>query len=118
MTTDPELLGIDPDPVQIRRVYPSEVTVGEVFYPKALTIVTRVGVFVWTSAGGGDDTPTLQLAEVYDPAVSVVPREHLLRQSPMTLVTAVAGDVVVRKGRGCGCGSRLSGFHPFTRSGA
>ena len=98
-------------PVTVRKVWPAEVALpdGRVLRD-ALVVVTQVRVYVWTASQAGQIE--LVWNSGYDPAGSVLTREHLLVASPLRVATE-AGVLSVNKGRGCGCGNPLGRWQPW-----
>jgi hypothetical protein len=102
-------------PVVLRDVFPAEVWVDGVVYRTARAIVTRERVYVWQAEGRQQ---LLRLDEAYLPESSTVPRYNAgpreetrlqLRDSEPGAMRAL----VVRRQRGCGCGSSLRGWRPW-----
>lgn len=101
------LLPLETDAIITRRVWPAQVNLGPVMYRAALVIVTERQVYVWTRR---------DMIVVSDRWLSgsTLPPAHLLAAQPMTVLTESSGTVVVNLDGGCGCGSDLRGFQPFT----
>ena len=98
-------------PVTVRKVWPAEVALPDgTVVRDALVVVTQVRVYVWRASPAGQ----IELAwnSAYDPAGSVLTREHLLAASPLRVSTP-AGLVLVNRGRGCGCGNPLARWQPW-----
>jgi hypothetical protein len=99
-------------PVVVRDVFPAEVTLstGEQ-YRSARVVVTRARVYVWI----GDRRERVAVLErPYLPEVSIVPRYNAPPREPSHLALEGGVLVTVRRMRGCGCGSPLTGWQPWT----
>jgi hypothetical protein len=70
-------------------------------------VLTAERLYVWVASGGSAE---LAAELPYDPERSVRPRGD---RAPWTAQTD-EGIVTVDRGRGCGCGSPLRSFAPFT----
>jgi hypothetical protein len=101
-------------PVVVRDVFPAEVYAGDLVYRTARVVITRTRVYVWQAEGRDQH---LRLVAVYDPEASTVPRYNASPREQSTLVLPGSPfgieRVVVRRQRGCGCGSSLRGWRPW-----
>jgi hypothetical protein len=99
-------------PVVVRDVFPAEVHVDGLVYRSARAIVTRERVYVFQAEGR---ERILRLDEAYAPVVSVVPRYNAAPREHATLALVADPErvLVIRRQRGCGCGSPLRGWRPW-----
>lgn len=106
----------EPNPVVLRDVFPAEVHVDGLVYRTARAIVTRERVYVWQAQGR---ERALRLDEAYLPESSTVPRYNAgpREETRLQLRGSEPGamrSLVIRRQRGCGCGSPLRGWHPWS----
>ena len=105
------------NPVELRKVFPANVTLptGDEL-TDVLAIVTRERVYVWGQQGGA---AALRFEARYvDPGR--LPHVSELSAAPMQLSVRSEDDteegiVVITRSRGCGCGSILRSFRPWSR---
>jgi len=96
------------DPVVIRDVFPAEVALPGQHLRSARVVVTRARVYAWI----GDRE--LILDAEYDPGESAVPALNAPPSRAAHLRLADGSEVHVNKQRGCGCGSPLKGWQPWS----
>jgi hypothetical protein len=102
-------------PVVVRDLFPAEVQVGGSVYRTAFAVITRERLYVWQAEGRDR---ILRFVMEYDPGRSTVPPYHAPPRQEARLYAAgprddLAGAVVVRRQRGCGCSSSLRGWRPW-----
>lgn len=112
MTAETDL-GLAPEesPVVLRDVFPAEVHIGGHVYRTAFAIVTRARLYVYQAEGRAR---ILRLEAEYDPAASTVPRYNAGPREDATLQLLDGRTARVTRQRGCGCGSPLRGWHPWS----
>lgn len=121
MTAAPELaseLPPEPSPVVVRDLFPAEVQLGDLVYRTAFAVVTRERLYVWQAEGRDR---VLRLSERYDadastiPAYNAPPRQaaHVALVDDTDDPDLAGASIVVRRQRGCGCGSSLRGWRPW-----
>lgn len=106
-------IGAEDAPVVIRDLFPAEVQLGDLVYRTALAVITRRRLYVWQAEGRDR---VLRLVAEYDPAGSTIPPYNAAPRQQATLRLLGHPDAsyaVVRRQRGCGCGSSLRGWHPW-----
>jgi hypothetical protein len=106
-------IGAEEAPVVIRDLFPAEVQLGDLVYRTAFAVITRRRLYVWQAEGR---ERVLRLVAEYDPDASTVPRYNAPPREPATLVLLGhpdASTAIVRRQRGCGCGSSLRGWRPW-----
>jgi hypothetical protein len=103
-------LVIEDDPIVVRDLFPAEVQVGDVTYRTAFAIITRERLYVWQAEGR---ERVLRLSAAYDPARSTIPAYHAPPRQDARVVMYDGRTAVVRRQRGCGCGSSLRGWRPW-----
>ena len=106
---------IEDAPVVVRDLFPAEVQLGDLTYRTAFAVITRERVYVWQAEGR---ERVLRFVMKYDPDRSTVPAYNAPPRQEARLYPAgpdddLAGVVVVRRQRGCGCGSSLRGWRPW-----
>jgi len=103
----------EPAPVVIRDVFPAEAHVDGIVYRSARVVITRERVYVWQAEGR---ERVLRLDEAYTSVVSTVPRYNASPREHATLALVAEPErvLVVRRQRGCGCGSPLRGWRPWS----
>lgn len=108
LTADPE-----PEPVVIRDVFPAEVATPSGVYRQARAVVTRTRLYVWVAEGDG---PRLVLCEAINPGRTVFARPNAPRSHAhhVTLSGQEEATVHVTRARGCGCGSPLKSWQPWS----
>ncbi len=111
MTAAPALPEHETRPVVVRDVFPAEVWIDGYAYRTARAIVTRERVYVFQGEGRERH---LRLDEPYDPAASTVPRYNAGPREATHLTLADGRSLVIRRQRGCGCGSPLRGWSPWS----
>lgn len=101
------------NPVVVRDVFPAEVWVDGLVYRSARAIVTRERVYVFQGQGR---ERVLRLDEPYVPTVSTIPRYNAGPRENTTLALREDPErvLVIRRQRGCGCGSPLRGWSPWS----
>lgn len=104
------------NPVVVRDVFPAEVWVDGVAYRTARALVTRERVYVFQAQGR---ERVLRLDEAYLPESSTVPRYNAgpREETRLQLRGSEVGamrSLVIRRQRGCGCGSPLRGWSPWS----
>jgi hypothetical protein len=101
-------------PVVVRDVFPAEVSVGGSVYRTARVVITRERVYVWQAEGRDRH---LRVEFAYDPERSAIPRYNASPREEAKVyartVDDLAGALIVRRQRGCGCGSSLRGWRPW-----
>lgn len=97
-------------PVIVRDVFPAEVWVDGLVYRTARAIVTRERVYVFQAEGRDR---RLRLDEPYDAEASTVPRYNAGPREATYLSLPGIRSLVIRRQRGCGCGSPLRGWNPW-----
>lgn len=108
MTAPPPV--VEDAPIVVRDLFPAEVQVGDLLYRTAFAIVTRERLYVYQAEGRDR---VLRLSEPYDPDRSTVPAYNAPPRVDARLVLADGRRAVVRRQRGCGCGSSLRGWRPW-----
>jgi hypothetical protein len=103
-------LPVEEDRVVVRDLFPAEVQLGDLVYRTALAVVTRERLYVWQGEGR---ERVLRLVGEYDPAASAIPRYNAPPRQEATLRLLDGRTAVVRRQRGCGCGSPLRGWRPW-----
>ena len=92
-------------PIITRDLVPAEVTLPDsTLLSPARAVLTKERLYVWVDGPSG---VTLAFEAPYDPI------DTNLVSQPWVIATS-DGPVHVNRGRGCGCGSPLKTFAPFT----
>lgn len=97
------------NPVVVRDVFPAEVYVGGITYRTARALVTRERLYVFQAQGR---ERLLRLDEPYTDGS--IPRYNASPREATSLTLADGRAVVIRRQRGCGCGSPLRGWSPWS----
>lgn len=95
-------------PTVVRDVFPARVVHGDRVLTAARAIITRDRVLVYITRG----EPALDREYVAE--VSVVPAYNAPSSSPSHLVLLDGSLVTVTRQRGCGCGSPVRGWRPWS----
>jgi hypothetical protein len=106
-------IGAEESPVVVRDLFPAEVQLGDLVYRTAFAVITRRRLYVWQAEGR---ERVLRLVAEYDPAGSTVPAYNAAPRENATLALRghpAALTAIVRRQRGCGCGSSLRGWRPW-----
>lgn len=111
MTTAAVLPEHETNPVVVRDVFPAEVWVDGLVYRSARAIVTRERVYVFQAEGREQ---RLRLDEPYGPDGSTIPRYNAGPREATYLSLVGMRSLVIRRQRGCGCGSPLRGWRPWS----
>jgi hypothetical protein len=101
-------------PVVVRDLFPAEVQIGDLTYRTAFAVITRERLYVWQAEGR---ERVLRVEYPYDPVASTVPAYNAPpRQDARLVLVGGSQDrqtAIVRRQRGCGCGSSLRGWRPW-----
>jgi hypothetical protein len=106
-------IGAEEAPVVVRDLFPAEVQLGDLTYRTALAVVTRTRLYVFQAEGR---ERVLRLVAEYDPERSAVPLYNAPPRQETRLALRghpSASTAIIRRQRGCGCGSSLRGWHPW-----
>ncbi len=106
-------IGAEESPIVVRDLFPAEVQLGDLVYRTAFAVITRERLYVWQAEGR---ERVLRLVAAYDPAGSTIPAYNAPPRQEATLRLVGHPDAsyaVVRRQRGCGCGSSLRGWRPW-----
>lgn len=106
-------VGVEEQPVVVADVFPAEVALPTGVLRGVRAVITRARLYVWAAEG---PTPRLVFSEPVDLARSAfarpgAPRSHAHH---LTLSDQQEATVHVTRARGCGCGSPLKTFTPWT----
>lgn len=99
-------------PVVIREVFPTDVTLGDQYFRTAMVVVTRQDVRVF-QLKDGDITQVFQ--DTYDPLASTLVDQWRLRVEPMIVATP-QGVLRAQQAGGCGCSNPLKRWKPLPDS--
>ena len=110
MTAAPVELAPESSPIVVRDLFPAEVQLGDLVYRTAFAVVTRERLYVWQAEGRAK---VLRLVAPYDADASTVPPYNAPPRQDSTLQLLDGRTAIVRRQRGCGCGSSLRGWRPW-----
>lgn len=109
------MTGVDTetDPVVVRDVFPAEVATPAGVHRGVRAVITRERLYVFAADGAGRK---LILSEPLDLARSLLahPSAPRNRAHHLVLNGQQEATVHVTRARGCGCGSPLKGWQPWT----
>lgn len=106
-------VGEEPDPVVIADVFPAEVATPSGVHRGVRAVVTRTRLYVWAADGAGR---RLVLCEPVDLGRSAFARPGAPRSHAHHLTVSGQQEATmhITRARGCGCGSPLKGWAPWT----
>ncbi len=103
-------LAVEDAPIVVRDLFPAEVQDGHTTYRTAFAVITRERLYVWQAEGR---ERVLRLSAPYRQDESVVPAYNAAPRQDARLTLWDGRVVIVRRQRGCGCGSALRGWRPW-----
>lgn len=95
-------------PVVVRDVFPARVVIGDRVLTSARVVITRDRLLVYLTREG----PALD--EPYLPEVSTVPAYNAPPSEPSYLYLGEGRIATVTRQRGCGCGSPVRSWRPWS----
>lgn len=105
-------------PILVRRIYPAAVQIGQQRITGTLAFIVRHGgalrLEVWRDISG---KPALSCSTTLDEDASEIPPPYAPQSTPTVGLTASGDRFSIVTGHGCGCGSLLKAYAPYTRAG-